>query len=286
MDAPLLKTAPARLSPYERQPVSTLELPGGPIPVFSARDAYVANYERIASDHLYHMAQTGANPFISEHLWRDSEALTAGLVRKYSAPGARILDVGCGLARLLEQFRELERYGMDISPDYLEHAQRKGVDVCLARVEDMPYREGFFDIVVCTDVLEHVFDLDLACRQILRVLRDGGVLVVRVPYREDLSSYRALDTYEFVHLRNFDEDELAMLFEKIHGCRVAEMVKGPYDLRQSPSKWRRAGGRPLSFALRAAGWLAGGLGRRARRRYLEAMFDPLEINVAVQVRRK
>ena len=285
MDAPLLKTAPAGGSPFEREPLSTLELTGGPIPVFSARDVYVANYERIASDHLYHMAQTGANPFFEEDLWRDTEALTAALIRKHAAPGARILDVGCGLARLLEQFRELERHGMDISPDYLEHAQRKGVDVCLARVEDMPYREGFFDIVVCTDVLEHVFDLDLAVRQILRVVRDGGVLVVRVPYREDLAYYRTGSPYEFVHLRNFDEDELHMLFEKIHACTVLEMLKGPYDLRQSRPKCHRLGGRPLRLGLRALGLLARGLGAGMARRYLEWMFDPVVINVVVRVRR-
>jgi SAM-dependent methyltransferase len=285
MAPPILKKALNRSLAFEREALSTLELPGGPIPVFSTRDAYVANYERIASDHLFHMAQTGANPFISEHLWRDSEALTAGLVRKYSVPGARILDVGCGLARLLEQFRELERYGMDISPDYLEHAQRKGVDVCLARVEDMPYRDGFFDVVVCTDVLEHVFDLDLAVRQILRVVRDGGVVVVRVPYREDLAYYRSGSPYEYVHLRNFDEDELYMLFEKIHDCSVPETLKGPYDLRQSRPKCHRLGGRPLRLGLRALGLLARGLGAGVARRYLEWMFDPVVINVVVRVRR-
>lgn len=271
---------------FEREPLSTLELPGGPVPAFSARDAYIANYEQIASDHLQHMAQTGDNPFFSEDLWRATEALTAALIRKHAAPGARILDVGCGLGRLLEQFGELQRYGMDISPGYLEHAQRKGIDVCLSRVEDMPYREGFFDLVVCTDVLEHVFDLDLACRRILRVVREGGVLVVRVPYREDLAFYRTGSPYEFVHLRNFDEDELYMLFEKIHACTVLETLRGPYDLRQSRPKCHRVGGRPLRLGLRALGLLTRGLGAGVARRYLEWMFDPIVINVVVRVRRK
>ena len=53
----------------------------------------------------------------------------------------------------------------------------------------MPYEDGFFDAIVACDVLEHVIDLNECCRQILRVLKPGGVLIVRVPFKEDLSPY-------------------------------------------------------------------------------------------------
>ena len=286
MEQRVLKTrAQDRSGLYRCEPLNTLDLPGGPVPVFSRTDAYTENYEQIARDHVSHMAATGANPFIPERVWRESEALTAALLRKYGRPGQRVLDVGCGLGRLLESFADYQRYGMDISPAYLEHAQRKGLDVCLARVEEMPYVEGAFDLVVCTDVLEHVLDLDMACRKILGVVRAGGYLLVRVPYREDLSAYRSMK-YEFVHLRNFDEDALALLFEKIHGGRVVEVAKGPYDVRYSPWKGRRFGGLALSAPLRVTGWLTGAFGRGAQQAYLRWAFDPLEINIVVQLHRE
>jgi len=200
------------------------------VPIFSERNEYVRNYERLARDHMEAQRRTGQNPWIEECLWLEMETSTADLIRKYAAPSQRILDVGVGLGRLLEGFSNLDRYGVDISFDYLRVAQEKGIRVCYALIEDMPYVEKFFDIVVCTDVLEHVLDLNLACCKILSVLKDDGTLIVRVPYREELKPY--LDeslAYEYAHFRNFDEHSLRLLFEKIFGCRVVETVFTGYS---------------------------------------------------------
>ena len=90
---------------------------------------------------------------------------------------------------MLQQFPALQRYGMDISQGYLEVSKAAGIDVCYSRLEDMPYHANTFDIIVCTDVLEHVLDLHRCCERLLDVLKDSGVLIVRVPVYEDLSRY-------------------------------------------------------------------------------------------------
>ena len=141
---------------FRCEPLASLELPGGNVPVSRATDRYVENYRRIALDYVQHMQRTGHNPFITEELWQAIEALTASLVGKCARPGARTLDVGCDLGRLLGRFTQLEGRGMDLSADYLAHALGRGIRVWLARVEVMTYGERYFDIVVCTDVLEHV----------------------------------------------------------------------------------------------------------------------------------
>jgi SAM-dependent methyltransferase len=83
----------------------------------------------------------------------------------------------------------------------------------------MPFLDNTFDMVVTTDVLEHVIDLNYCCQQILRVLRPGGTLIIRVPNLEDLSGYLDKNIpYEYVHLRNFDLYGLRLLFEKIFHC--------------------------------------------------------------------
>lgn len=206
---------------YSREPICY----EGTIPVFSSRNEYVRNYERIASDHMEFQRKWGQNPWIEESLWAEMETSTVNLIRKYSRPGQRILDVGVGLGRVLSGFRDLDRYGMDISLDYLQVAQGKGILVSNALVEDMPYVDNLFDIVVCTDVLEHVIDLNLSCRKMLGVLRPGGILIVRVPYKEDMSAYvKGSLPYKYVHLRNFDEYSLKLLFEKIFFCAVIEIV--------------------------------------------------------------
>ena len=278
-----LKTGGGAREIYRRTPLEQLSLPGGPVPVFSTRDRYVENYERISADHIAHMQVTGLNPFIPERLWAASERVTSDLLRRYGARGARVLDVGCGLGRLLAPFSEFRRYGMDISRAYLEHAQRSGIEVCLARVEDMPYTDGLFDLVVCTDVLEHVFDLQTACNQLLRVTRDGGHVVVRVPYREDLSSYVSPTLpYEYVHLRNFDEYGLTLLFERVFQCQVMEMVNGPTLLPWAVPKCRLPV-RGIGFALRTLARAARLLGKSAQRAFLAWAFDPFDINVVIRV---
>ena len=59
----------------------------------------------------------------------------------------------------------------------------------------------------------------------LGVVKEGGVVVVRVPYKEDLKIYLHPDfPYDFVHLRSFDENSLRILFEKILNVQVLEIT--------------------------------------------------------------
>ena len=217
-----MNSQPLRLDSgiYRRPPRTVMNA----IPVFCEASKYIDNYETIATDHLKADDAHGANPIIPQQLWADMERTTLELIARNTQPGDRILDVGVGLGRLLRQVPQLERYGTDISLTYLGRAAQHGIDVCCAMVEDLPYHDAMFDVITCTDVLEHVLDLNLACHNMLRVLKPGGVLIVRVPYREDLAVYASPSCpYEFVHLRNFDEHSLRLLFEKIVGAEVLEM---------------------------------------------------------------
>src|SRR5262245_52290352 len=121
---------------FDREPLRS----AGGIPVFIEGDEYVANYERIASDHLVAAAESCHNPFIDEALWGQAEDSTAELIARHASAGSRILDVGVGLGRLLSRFPEFERHGIDISMDYLHRAKSVGIEVALARVEDLPYQ--------------------------------------------------------------------------------------------------------------------------------------------------
>jgi SAM-dependent methyltransferase len=131
---------------------------------------------------------------------------------------------------------------MDVSIEYLKIAAKKSIKVCMSLVEDMPYKEGVFDMVVCTDVLEHVLDVNLAIKKILSVIKQNGYLIVRVPYKEDLTPY--LDpTYPFIfsHLRNFDENSLRLIFEKIFKCAVEDIQYCGYLSRIDRLKYDNSG---------------------------------------------
>lgn len=216
---------------YARKPESVQN----GIPVFSKRDAYVENYEKIANDHVSQISETQENPFMEEELWVSLEASTRAYIQRHVVKGSRILDIGVGLGRLLEPLTEYERYGVDISLEYLAIAKRRGIEVALAKIEELPYQVGFFDAIVVCDVLEHVFDLNYCCERILSCLRPGGLLIVRVPFKEDLGVYLKEDLpYEFIHLRNFDEASLRLHFQKIFGLHFLEAAPTTPYLQGTP----------------------------------------------------
>ena len=204
---------------YQKLPLSTVD----GIPVFSEHDRYTANYEQIASHHLEAMEGGSENPFMDAKLWVELEESTRSLLRKYVQANSRVLDVGVGLGRLLGPMSEYDRYGIDISPGYLEHAKAAGINVALSRIEDIPYKNELFDAAVCCDVLEHVLDLHDCTQRVLDVVKPGGILIIRVPFKEDLSGYLSPDSpYEFVHLRNFDVESLQLHFTRIFDCEWLE----------------------------------------------------------------
>ena len=214
------------LSIYNREPIS---IKGG-IPIFSSRDIYIENYEKIWEFQLEKLKEENENPWIEEDLWKTMENSTRDLINKHVPLGGKILDVGVGQGRLLGPLKNYKKYGCDITMGSLEIAQKKGIDVAFAKVEEIPYKRDFFDAIVVTDVLEHVLDLNFCSEKFLSCLKPGGLLFVRVPFKEDTSPY--LDEnypYTFVHLRSFDESTLRLHFEKIFGLRnIEHKTVAPY----------------------------------------------------------
>jgi SAM-dependent methyltransferase len=104
------------------------------------------------------------------------------LVRE-QLPVQGFLDAGCGDGRYLAALRpELpERIaGVDISERILATARAAvpDADFRQANLEALPFADGEFDLVLCSQVIEHVLDAPAAARELARVLQPGGVLIV------------------------------------------------------------------------------------------------------------
>jgi SAM-dependent methyltransferase len=96
--------------------------------------------------------------------------------------GTRLLDAGAGSGRTLD---ELAVYGhasgIELDPEGVEAARDRGHDVERAPIEAIPHPDASFEVVTCLDVLEHTRDDVRSLRELRRVTRPGGFLVVTVP---------------------------------------------------------------------------------------------------------
>ena len=111
----------------------------------------------------------------------------------------RILDVGCGTGAnllMLSQYGDAE--GVDVSEDALSFCRERGLNnVKLGAAEALPYDDGTFDLVTALDVVEHLDDDLAGLREMRRVLRPGGRVLLFVPtfmflwgLQDDVSHHR------------------------------------------------------------------------------------------------
>ena len=95
----------------------------------------------------------------------------------------RVLDAGCGTGRNMLEFGSLGSVeGVDASPDAIEFCRRRGVPgVHEGQIEQLPFADGAFDLILATDVLEHLRDDHAALAELRRVAAPGGRLLATVP---------------------------------------------------------------------------------------------------------
>jgi ubiquinone/menaquinone biosynthesis C-methylase UbiE len=103
--------------------------------------------------------------------------------------GVELLDAGCGSGRQLD---ELARYGgahgIEVNPLGVAASRKRGHDVHLAHIEQMPFPDENFDVATCLDVIEHTPDDIRSLIELRRVTKPGGALIVTVPAYQSLWS--------------------------------------------------------------------------------------------------
>ena len=101
--------------------------------------------------------------------------------------GKRILEIGCGEGSLLQMLSDRnEVYGVDISESGVEKTRRKGIpcEHVDASNETLPYTDGFFDVVITLETIEHVENPHRMLWEIKRVLKENGMLLISIPGEE------------------------------------------------------------------------------------------------------
>jgi len=96
----------------------------------------------------------------------------------------------------------------------VERANAKGIPTRLAPAEETGFADGEFDVVVTSELLEHVFEPSAVLREAHRVLKPGGLIVGSVPHEKSLNT-KSIDVADHTyHCRVFTESTLRKELEE------------------------------------------------------------------------
>lgn len=162
---------------------------------------YLANYDEIARADLEH-------PFEQDRATRHDVLLDfIGDVR-----GKRVLDVGSSSGGYLRRIEAAHRVALDLAAPFLEAIpESSGILRVQADAETLPFAPGSFDVIVISDVLEHLLEPERLVERLTVIATPETRVIVHVPWEENIDRYHASE-YEFTHLRSFTRYTFAALW--------------------------------------------------------------------------
>ena len=212
-------------------------------------------------------------------------------------PGFEILDIGCGSGRhTCEAYRlpDVFAVGADLKfEDLVEAAERLrlhdrlgenggGVwDLAAANITNLPFKDEGFDLVICSEVLEHIENHLDAIHEIVRVLKPDRNLVVSVPrfWPERICWALSTDYYtaEGGHVRIFKQKQLVRDIQdtglKLWAQHYAHSLHTPFWWLKCLLGPNRENSRPIDLYHRFLVWDI--MQQPALTRFLERLLNPL-----------
>ena len=141
------------------------------------------------------------------------------IISKIRGSALQILDIGCGGGWVAQHFTEKKNYvvSLDISlKNPVEALKKYSGDFHAAVVADafnLPFRDNSFDIIVASEVIEHLTDPGIFIAKWLRVLKPGGKLIMLTPYNEQRVYHTCVHcnnmTPANAHLHSFNEKNIS-----------------------------------------------------------------------------
>jgi len=114
---------------------------------------------------------------------------TIKMLNERELANKKILDVGIGSGLFMSQLRNTFPetrfliYGIELQDDVLELGKKRGFTIkkCNIETDNFPYENNFFDIVFCTEVIEHTHAPVHVIQEVNRVLKNMGMFIFSVP---------------------------------------------------------------------------------------------------------
>ncbi len=154
-----------------------------------------------------------------KHWWFQSKkALILSIMKKLNQRFSRILDAGCGTGLNMSYLKDFGCcFGCDVASASLTFCQKNGLkNLIRCNLERPPFKDQQFECITILDVLEHAEDPEAVLRELSRILKNQGIMIVTVPAFKFLWSHH---DEALSHLRRYQKEELKELLEN-HGFEV------------------------------------------------------------------
>jgi SAM-dependent methyltransferase len=184
---------------------------------FGSEFDYVGHYQKDAHEFDYFEKRGGA-------IGHNERRVREFILKKLPPNPGLVLDVGCGGGWVATALcpKGYEVVSFDISPkntqEVLARNPSPNHSAVAGDVFALPFQPASFDIVIASEIIEHVYDPGLFAKGLLEILKPGGTLIITTPYKEKivyaLCVHCNRPTPLSAHLHSFDEKKLATLFPK------------------------------------------------------------------------
>lgn len=130
------------------------------------------------------LAATRGEP---SYVWRSGQERRLAMINRWAPlKDRRVLEVGCGMGMYTRAYRtrftpHVEAFDVELAR--VAQAQVDTPHALIAGGEAMPYRRDTFDVVISNEVIEHVLDDRATVREMVRVCKPGGRIVIFCPNR-------------------------------------------------------------------------------------------------------
>jgi SAM-dependent methyltransferase len=182
--------------------------------------------------HRYHASILRGDFFVLRHL----NTFLERVLRLHVRAGVAVIDIGCGEQPLR---RVVENLGGNYTGVDIDQNLSGTVDV-IADIGCVPLPDDSFDVVLCTEVLEHIPNTSAAFVELRRLCRPGGAIILTTPFMYPLHE----EPYDFIRLTPYMIHRCAA----DSGLEIAELTTAGDELQVAATVWcnlwsRREAGR-------------------------------------------
>ncbi|MHA2101075.1 MAG: class I SAM-dependent methyltransferase [Candidatus Kariarchaeaceae archaeon] len=176
---------------------------------------YIEHYQKDATEFNYFEERKGATA-------HDERRVREYVISKVSKNVKSILDVGCGSGWVAKHFapKGVQVNSLDVSvvnpAKALKLYPSNNHNGVVADSFQLPFTDGSIDCVIASEIIEHVVAPTDFVKELFRVVKKGGELIITTPYKEKIIYYLCVHCNEKTpanaHLHSFDEKKLELLY--------------------------------------------------------------------------